>query len=678
MLQQNKMVVTIDNELNAVKLFAVNHNDERYPLVFKTADGQRAFHIVWENIPDYGSYKLMAQTTAGEIDFSVENHTSIKFGKTSGPYGWAQTSDNTFFIKNLRTGMDKQTRDIVVLGMQIKNEIVSVKLPEDIVLKNPTLLIRNQVEGSTYQTIPSKFDKATIIFDLHSFEGEINDKFYVFIKNKGIKYRLYNYRASRANSFVFRQNQSTISELYYTINKRLSIRIGVPRVDVSSYETFLSPKINTEENATLKIQLSEQLVSRARDVVYIDNQGFLESLNSFPKYQVKNNVLIIDLKEMPVAGKMLVLIKTDTNYVVILNHSDNVIFGQWQILTGQAKELIITPKSNGLVRPKRRQLLVRNVTVNDGDITLDIPDIEIDDVILTNETENKVSFIDYTEQLGKLTLHANSFASIEGMSYKLFILSEGIRYRLFYPKSVLASEFSRYFQVDDKKYFYFSPFGYLKYTYLTLTQESRLFSNREFFVNSVHISGDSIKISFVHHLDLLNNDAIVARRYNELILFDHTMDNNILTLQLNSKADNMAKGFSYPLEVMHRIGKDVSYTTIILKTLVLNDKKSKTIHMQKLDLTGGSPIELLSWKSLAVFGVIQDGLVLVKAKDSTIKIEKVMGEYKERPVYRDLTEGVKLDTLKNTYRQLRLVYRVNNKIYATNVSITSVVNELFI
>lgn len=678
-LHQNKLVFNVDGNFSVKSLFAVSPNGDRYPLEFLKTNDQHIFHVIWENIPDYGAYKLQALTISGEIDFTVNSQTLIKFGESDGTFGWDQANDDVFFIHSLRTAMSQRTRDLVVLGMRIENEIVSIQVPEEVVWKDPKLLIRNQVKGSAYQVIPSKIKNSTVTFDLNNFESKINDKFFVFLQNKGVEYRLYNHRGADTGSLVFRQNDLITAELYYTINKRLGIRIGIPRVDISSYETFSATKISVnEQDIVVRIQLSNQLVSRARDVVYFDSQNFLEPFKSFPQYHIKDNVLVLDFKSMPVAGKILVLIKTDTNYVVILNPSGNNFFQQWKTLAGSTGELLITPKSNGLIRPKRRQILVKKVSINDKSIILDIPNIDIDDVILTNETENRVSFVDHTAQTGQLTIQSNSFSSVEGLSYKLFILSEGIRYQLFYPRSVLQSEFSRYFQVGDKKYFYFSKFGYLKYTWLTVNQESHLYSNREFYVNEIHISGDSVKINFVQSPNLLDGDAIVARRYNELILFDYEVEDNILTLRLNAKANSMARGFGYPLEIMHWVGENISYTSLILKTLISDSIGNNHVQEQKLNLTGGNPIELLSEKHLKVIGVIENGLFFIKSLDDIIRIDKVMAEYKERPVYKDITEGVDLNSLKSKYRKLRLVYRVSSKIYATNVSIDTVLNELFV
>lgn len=675
-MQDNKLDFTTYDDIAVRDLFAVNKDGDEFPLMMLTTNNH-TFKSEEHDIPDYGTYKLVAHTEKGTITFRVDDKTLMEFGDSSSAFGWKKSKDDIFFIQSERPAMSKRTRDIVVQSVHVNNEMVVVKVPKKVVLSHPKILIRNQVSGSNLHEIESKFKNSTISFNLTSLTTNFGDKFFIFLESEGVKYRFYNHRPDSTSQLVFRQSAREASSLYFTVNKRMGIRTGAKKLDVSLYETFLTPKLFVnEQDLTVHIQLTEELTRQVRDVVYFDNQGFLEPFKSFSQFHIKDNVLILAFKEMPVVGEILILIKTDNRFVLILDEYEDNLFGQWKTTKGTENALIVTPQSNGMIRPERRQILIKNFFVNEEGITLNIPDMNIDDVVLTNESETKIFPIDFLLKSGKLSISINAFSSIEGWQYKLFVLSGGVRFRLFHPSSVLKSEFNRYFDVCEGKYFYFSKFGYLKFTHLNANQIERLYGLRDFIVNEIGVIDEDLRINFEEEINLFDQDQIVAKRYNEIILFNHELNGNYVILHQGEQIANLVKGFGYTLEIMHTMGEQVSYIPLRLKESVIDGERgSLSVHTRPIEITGGDTIESLSWRKLSVFARIENGVVHVKSLDDTVTIVQILAEYKERPVFTDVTSGIEMNILKAKYHKLRVVYRVDGKLFVTNIVLS---DDLFV
>ncbi|MDV8936247.1 hypothetical protein Q5R05_03185 [Leuconostoc carnosum] len=679
LIEKDKINFKIDKKADIDKLYAANREGDMYPLKWQFMKNQ-CIEVQWTDIPDYGTYRLMiVQKDLSEISLVVDRETKFNFIEFSSGFGWKKSTDQYYFIQSLRPSISKKTRDLVLLNITEVEQVVSVITPKKINFVSPSVVIRNQAEKSVQYNIPADFRRGKISFDLSDIKFRFGEKFYVFIEDKGVKYRLYNPKSMSQRPLSIHNSDEYQTELYYSENKRLAIRTQMPRLDISNYMFSFAKGILVDTNKMqISIALGEEIAESVQDVQYYDNQGFLESFKSFENYRIYNNELIIDFSKMPVAGEILILISTINGLRVVKYDDLELTFGQWKAFSGVDAELILTPISNGMIRPERRQILVQQFDVNGSEIILDLPHIQIDEVVFMDENETRIFPIEYATLSEKLVIKTKLFQATEGCKYKAFILSQGIRYQIFHPSSGLKDEFARYHLTNEvNKYFYFSKFGYLKFAYLTTKQLDHLNQQRLFESKLVTISDEKVQLEFMESPSISDSDKIIARRFSNMILFDHAWYDNKLVLSVESDNTEMVKGFNYTIEVAHEIDGEIIYTPIMLKQLVTDEDGNKNLSTKTINLTG-DPIELLTWKPTEVVGVIKDGIVTVKAVGANAFIERVFAEYQERPVFSDVTQGIPMEQLRTRYHKLRIIYRQDGLLNMTSVTVSAVINNLFV
>lgn len=431
------------------------------------------------------------------------------------------------------------------------------------------------------------------------------------------------------------------------------------------------------DKSELKIFLPNNITNKIKEIKFYDFQGYLGDLGTFPEYRVFNDHLTIDFSKMPVAGIMAILVSTESGNFVLKYTGGKLHFGQWLISSGLKNNFIITPYSNGTVRPKRRQLLVKSLTIEDY-MVLDIPFIRIDSVILLNEIDDSFKTINYELNGRTLVIDINNLPSIKGDKFQFIVRSGETNYRLFYPYSLISNHRITHYKLsnDIVKCIYSSDSGYLMFHCLTNKEQICLINEDKWKANLMVIEDNEIKLSFEQTPIMLKEDKIIARRYSNVIEFNYVFLKNVLTLKPKAMDFNLVEGFPYILEVIHNINDEIIHDPIKLVNTIKTEDGYKELSSEKIYLTN-NPMENVSWQPLQITSEIHNDLIFIKSSEENCDIQKIFARYKERPVYTNITQGIDIDNLKIAYKTIRIVYKKNGLLLLDDINVTSVLDSLF-
>lgn len=447
------------------------------------------------------------------------------------------------------------------------------------------------------------------------------------------------------------------------------------KLDISLYKTFISPSVSADKKSELLIiQLTEELVKSVFEVQYYDVQGFLGQFKQFENYRIERNVLIIDLSMMPPIGQLLILLSTNKEIIVVSHSDSNFFVGDWEVTKNDENALMIISKSQKQIRPINQQIFVKNVLIDEDNLIVTIPNIEIDDIIMVDELEARSIPVEYKVSNGilKICVHVK-----ERERYRIFVIRNGIQYRLFYPKSLLDQKFDRYYKTcHENQYFYFSEYGYLKFAFLNNKQLYNLYKSRFIEVTNAIIQNDEIKLNLSDQLPLSNNERIVARRYEDIVNFDHFVSDETLTIKIRPDSVQMARGFSYGVQIACTLNNQTVYIPFKLKKLHTFNRYTKKLELKNLEISGDPFIEFIDWRDLNVKVVLTDKKVSLQSLEDGAKIEQVLARYKERPVFSDISGGISLDKLRTNYQLVRIIYRRDGLLTGTNLYVSDLVTKL--
>lgn len=464
---------------------------------------------------------------------------------------------------------------------------------------------------------------------------------------------------------------------FFSLTRRIVNKLNIyyAQLLMKKYKKVVSNSVEVDgNNEELRIFLPDDIFTQIKEVEFYDFQGFLGKDFLVRNYKFSGNYLVINFSEIPVAGQMAVLISTDQGKFIIKYCNEKLEFGQWKILSGFFHNLIVTPKSNGLVRPVRRQILIKKFAIG-ANLAIDIPLLKIDDVAILSKDSNTLSKINYKIKKGTLFINTDTLPLVDGQLFEILIISEGNHYRIFQPSGMLLDESKRYQRINDSmKYIYISEDGYLYFYCLNEEQKYRLSSTQRWEADAISINGGEIRILFNNIPFILSEDTIIARRYKKIMPFAYRIDQNELILSPKDANFKMLGDFPYTLEVKHDNKNNVGYTPIRLRQSKKEDADGESL-FSKIYLTN-SPIEIINWEALPVVGVVQDNLVFIKSNDLDATIKKVLAEYKERPVYTNITNGISDKKLRNVYKKIRVVYWKRGNLLINDVSVSSIVDHL--
>lgn len=427
-----------------------------------------------------------------------------------------------------------------------------------------------------------------------------------------------------------------------------------------------SVQVNAKKTE-IKIGLPVSVIKDIQDVKFYDSKGTLGEINSFKSYKIVKNAVIINLGKMPVAGKLTVLIVTDKRILTVKYKGKASNFGQWRLTSGVRNNLIVTPWSNGVIRPYRRQIVIKNFTLVDKKLVVETPVLKVDDVLVTSSNNQEGLPVNYEATRGRLVIDINDFAAVQGEAYTINVMSNDIKYRLFDPYSMLLDKDSRYHKISEPtNYVYVSGDGYLSF----------LWENDKFEADNIDNIDGTLQISFIETPQITELDRIVARRYHDMVIFDHEINGNVVMLTPINTDFPMATGFSYRLEVEHHTDKGMVRTPVILKETAIDELGEEYTATSKIDLTG-FPLEVIGWEAVQVMGELDNDVVTINAVEPDVIVETVFAKYKERPVYTDITNGITVNKLQTSYSELRIVYRKDEKLFAGSERVATIIDNLF-
>lgn len=159
-----------------------------------------------------------------------------------------------------------------------------------------------------------------------------------------------------------------------------------------------------------------------------------------------------------------------------------------------------------------------------------------------------------------------------------------------------------------------------------------------------------------------------------IIPFNYMINKNVLILKPRQSDIKMLGDFPYTLAVRHDNKGTIDYTPVRLRQSRTENINSN-VTIDKIYLTN-SPIEVVKWGALPVVGIVRENLVFVKSNSLDATIKKVLAEYKERPVYTNITNGISEKKLRNAYKKIRVVYKKQGELLINDVSVSSIVDHL--
>ncbi|APS41585.1 MULTISPECIES: CDP-glycerol glycerophosphotransferase family protein [Weissella] len=214
------------------QVYAINKMGDKYfvPLR-KTSSGQITLFPLNE-LPDYGMYSfLLIDSNGNEYQsvFSDDVDRAIVGNQASK---WKFSNDKKFFIQSKRPSISKSERDIVVLEKKFENGLLDLRLPKKIEISSPEIWVRKQEKtnqallDSFY--LPVMFKNHHLIIDVRNITLDKDVKYYLFLKQADIFYRLYapkmKTELNKSSRYIeIGENLGFANYFYYTIHNRLAL-----------------------------------------------------------------------------------------------------------------------------------------------------------------------------------------------------------------------------------------------------------------------------------------------------------------------------------------------------------------------------------------------------------------------------------------------------------------------
>lgn len=270
LLSTEDLYLQFVEDISIGQVFAINKMGNRYFIPLKkTSPGQVTLFPLNE-LPDYGMYSFLLVDSNGneyQTVFSDDIERKIKDNQISK---WKFSNDEKFFLQSKRPSISKKMRDIVVLDKKFENGLLDLRIPKKVEIKKPEVWVRKQER--TEQTLqesfylPVLFKNNHLIIDVRNIHLDEDTKYYIFLKQENIFYRLYapkmKTELNKASRYIeINENLGFASYFYYTIQNRLAL-VSIPvkkshaldlqKMDYhdNPYASYYLPQMNGNINIT--------------------------------------------------------------------------------------------------------------------------------------------------------------------------------------------------------------------------------------------------------------------------------------------------------------------------------------------------------------------------------------------------------------------------------------------
>lgn len=235
-LLRKSLYIQFVEDVSISSVYAINKmGNEYYIPLIKTAPGQVTIFPL-DRIPDYGMYGFLF------VDDQGTEHQSIISDKAECELDnfqskkWKFSDNPKFYLQSWRQSISTKLRDIVVLDKKFKDGILDIRIPKKVVISQPEVFIRKQQhevnEEIKYGGLPVVVRNNHVLIDVRGIKLENNVKYYLFLKENGVYYRLYEPKMkvelNKANRYIeISENFGFANYFYSTVQNRLAL-VSIP------------------------------------------------------------------------------------------------------------------------------------------------------------------------------------------------------------------------------------------------------------------------------------------------------------------------------------------------------------------------------------------------------------------------------------------------------------------
>lgn len=326
-LLQDSLYLQFTEDTLIKKVYAVNKGGNQYyiPLI-KTTYGQVTV-FPFDRIPDYGMYRLLLVDESEQKHYvQIEENTEC-FIDNYQKSKWKFSDDETFFIQSKRQSISKKLRDIVVLDKTFNNGILNIRIPKKVIIDSPELYIRKQnfQQGSekNYFNLPVIAKENHILIDVRNLNLDRDIKYYIFLKQNGILYRLYEpqmkVELNKANRYIeISENFGYANYFYYTVHNRLAL-VSMPN---KAAHVLDLQKMEYRNN----LDAWNYLPQMARDINITEINDFSQINRYNYKLNLRNNLLTInELFLVDIEKSQFIKVPFEQEKQNVLLHLEHVI-----------------------------------------------------------------------------------------------------------------------------------------------------------------------------------------------------------------------------------------------------------------------------------------------------------------------------------------------------------------
>lgn len=411
----------------------------------------------------------------------------------------------------------------------------------------------------------------------------------------------------------------------------------------------------TPDGTQLQFNFSSGILPETVEQLFlVDMSGHITRTISWDDFLLADEFLLIDIASLPVTGPFEFYV---SNGVEVLKVDSTVesyaVEGptQWKVVM-EAKNVQLTPKSNGRTRPKRRQLVIKKYLIDQGVFQTNIGLKRIEAVIAVNEDNQHTIELEWSLTNKKLAISLHGLPNDESARYKILVLSGGVWYRIFSPEEKLLSEFSRYHSILGEVYFYFSSYGYLKAAVLNNDQYQDVFYKNDILLDYAKLgqdfwifkSDDFRELPEYAKLLVVQNDTKYVIDFERIASDAVKVSTTLIAELLSSPGYPARMGITLenhesdslrvrPIKI-RKLSREIRDGVMVSKP---NSKEFSFVG------TGHHEVSDINRKdsSLLFLKRLNDGKVEVVAKDSEIKIDFVFLKYAEKNVDHEIEPTVK-------------------------------------
>lgn len=215
-------VFSFDYLIDFVEISAVNKRGEHF-LLDVLENNENCVRVNLSTIPDYGMYTFSLVTKNSEILLSLEGNSLL----ITDNLDWKYSNDRKYFLQSTRPSISLKKRDIVVLEVNLTNtQQLQVKIPKKVTMISPKVVIRRQEKNAEEIEVSASFSDQFITLDLSDLKFDIGDKYFIFVRDEDVNYRLYNpkVKVGTISPILAGNSEAGFHYYYFSINGRLSLK----------------------------------------------------------------------------------------------------------------------------------------------------------------------------------------------------------------------------------------------------------------------------------------------------------------------------------------------------------------------------------------------------------------------------------------------------------------------